>query len=285
MVEKQLAHYDVAQLFSNPAQGVRGLIYQDYEIQPHTHDFYELNIVMGGSGLHRIANNCVPVKRGATFVIPPMTVHSYENTANLAVYHLLLTPEFVRTYVNAEEDYGIRMLLKIEPLLRGNASKNLFLQLSADQLSMVKNDLDCILDNVSESYPDTATFKKHTALKLLNWLAYLFVRQCDEKGRKIPNETEYAIMRTLDYIYENYASHITVDTLCRESNMSRATLFRNFKAYCGCSPMAFLRSHRKAVAVSLLAQKGRSKTEIANECGFYDLSHMEKVLNAPAAID
>ena len=83
-------HCDSKQNFKNEHQQVRAFLYTDYSIEPHNHDFYEMNIIMRGKGTHKIEKACFSAETGDVFMIPPMKVHSYYDTEDLDVYHILL---------------------------------------------------------------------------------------------------------------------------------------------------------------------------------------------------
>lgn len=57
-------HCDNNRNFKNKHQQIRGFIYKDYSIELHSHDFYEINIVMSGSAVHQIENEYIEVKKG-----------------------------------------------------------------------------------------------------------------------------------------------------------------------------------------------------------------------------
>ena len=75
--------------FKSAGNMVTAFLYKDYSVNPHNHDFYEMNIIMSGKGTHTIEGTSVYVKRGDIFMIPPNTVHSYCDTQVLDVYHIL----------------------------------------------------------------------------------------------------------------------------------------------------------------------------------------------------
>ena len=82
--------------FRSDSEKVRALLYRNYSIAPHSHDFYEINVVVNGKGIHTIEDNNISVSRGSVFVIPPMVVHGYSHTENLDVYHLLIKSELLK---------------------------------------------------------------------------------------------------------------------------------------------------------------------------------------------
>ncbi len=270
-------HCSIASNFQPTERSVRAFPYYNYQIEPHVHDFYEINIILAGTGRHNIENASIDTCAGDVFVIPPMTVHSYTDTHVLTVYHILIKPAFINSLPEVTSEEGWKILLKTEPMMRKNNAKELFLKLNTKQLLLIKPDLDALSEEENGgAYPTDLHFQNYTVLKLLSWFADLIQKQQGRSNTEHVNEK--SILQVLNHIYQNYTEEISVESLCRIASMSKATLFRNFKVYCGCTPMEFVRKQRKEAARRMLKEGSYSKTQIAQECGFYDLSHMERLL-------
>ena len=79
----------------NKDHPIRAFVYNDYSIEPHNHDFYEMNIILSGKGVHEIENAVFNIEAGDVFVIPPLTVHAYYDTENLSVQHIIIEKDFI----------------------------------------------------------------------------------------------------------------------------------------------------------------------------------------------
>lgn len=255
-------------------------LYEDYSVQNHSHEFYEMNIIMSGRGQHVIEGHAFSVRRGDVFIISPGLIHCYEKTEKLNVFHILFRPSFLREYASEQEKAeGFSLLTEIEPYLRSSYSQPLFLHLSASCLMGLQSDFEIITRDSQFDAPQYRPLQNHTALKLLYYCSALLARQT--YGEKAPSsENEQAVMRVLEYIHANYAQKITLQKLCEISYMTRSTLLRHFTALCGCSPSDYLIRFRIRQASHLLEQTDRKKTDIAVSCGFYDLSHFERAIAA-----
>lgn len=266
---------------NNFAKGfsVRAFTYTDYSIEMHNHDFYEVNIVLSGIGTHCIENGRFRVKPGDVFVIPPMVAHAYTDTDGLEVYHILLQKSFIeKNKTETEQVSGFLQLTEIEPFLRSNFTNAFFLQLSQLQLMQLKNELELIDDNSIFSWEECAFIKYHTTWKLLYWFSFLLNEQINSDVRSSEKKHEARIIRTLEYIHNNYSEKISIESLCKEAFLSRSTFLRSFKSVCGMSPIEYLNHYRCKKAIEQVQSSNCSKTEIAHNCGFYDLSHMERIL-------
>lgn len=265
-------HCDQSHNFPLPDQLVRGFSYKDYSIEPHTHEFYEMNVIVRGSGTHCIEDRRISVQVGDVFVIPPSVVHAYCECHQLEVYHILLHKDFViQNQSEAIHARGYLHFMEIEPFLRSNDS-TLFLHLSRAQLIQLQSDLN-FLDDESPYEP---RLKNHAAWKIIYWLSWLLAQQMDAGTPK--NKYEPSILQALEYIHEHYGDKLTGNILCKLTYLSRSSFLRHFEAICGCTPAAYIRSYRGKKALELLSEGTMSKTEIAHACGFYDLSHMERIL-------
>ncbi len=261
------------------SEELRAFIYSDYSVAPHIHDFYEINIILGGKGTHVIESSTFEVRAGDVFVIPPMIVHAYFDTEKLDVYHFILRKEFIdRNKTEAKTIPGFMQFFEIEPFLRRHFSDAMFLRLSSGRLASIREELKFIDDSSAFSDTVLAPMKHHAAWKLIYTLSYMLYEQLNRKSVQPSDKYERAVLETLEYIHQHYSEKITVDTLCRLTFLSRSTFLRSFSTICGCTPAQYISRYRSRLACELLASGEYSKTEIAVMCGFYDLSHMERVI-------
>ena len=85
------------------------------------------------------------------------------------------------------------------------------------------------------------------------------------------------IERIEDIIEDNLLDpNFTLDILCEELHMSRATLHRKLKAISGNSSTQFIRQYRLRKAAELLRNKTASVSEVAYMVGFDNLSYFSK---------
>jgi len=253
---------------------VRAFLYSDYSISTHNHDFYEVNIVLSGKGTHQIENACFGVKTGDVFMIPPMVTHAYYDTNNLNVYHIILKKSFILS--NREEFKGMPgflQFIEIEPFIRQHCSREMFLHLSLEQLITLKADLSLIEENGFFDTEELVPLKNHTVWKMLYWFSVLLFKQTHNSDVKSDHDIE--IIQCLEYIHQNYNEKITIELLCEKLFLSRSTFLRRFQKVCGCTPMKYVSRYRCEKALEIMKYSNHSKTEVAQMCGFYDLSHME----------
>ena len=271
-------HADSKGNFPRAWEHVRAFIYTDYSYSAHDHEFYEMNVVLKGGGVHMIENALFNVKAGDVFMIPPSTVHAYYDTKGLDVYHVLFHPDFIKENINeAIGVQGYLQFVEIEPFLRQNAPEAMFLHLNQNVLTELRKELDLISDDGIFGGEKYLPIKKHTALKILYCLSDLLYRQLNNEQKPLKNKYDHLILDVLEYIHKNYAEKINIEQLCKMTFLSRSTFLRSFMQICSCTPLEYLNKYRTKKAKELLETGEYSKTEIAHRCGFYDLSHMERI--------
>lgn len=254
----------------------RAFTYTDYSIELHNHDFYEVNIILNGTGTHCISNGRFRISAGDVFVIPPMVAHSYINTDKLEVYHILLKKSFIKQNEDETKNVpGFLQLTEIEPFLRSTSYSNtFFLHLNQSQMLQLKNELSFIDDGSPFSWEACATMKYHEIWKILYWFSALLNQQVLFNETASLRHYERCVLDALEYIHKHYGEKISIDILCKKVFLSRSTFLRAFKEICHTSPMEYLIKYRCEKAVEMLSDSDCSKTTIAQSCGFYDLSHM-----------
>lgn len=260
---------------------VRSFLYTDYSIEPHSHDFYEMNIILGGSGIHKIEAAEYKVSRGDVFVIPPSAIHAYTSTEELAVHHILLRKSFIESEEDASGFPGFLQLMEIEPALRQSYGEAMNLHLDSKELMELEMELSDIADGSRFDKKSYTPIKRHSVWRIIFKLSYLFSLRISDKKRVPGMRYERQMLDTLEYIHSHYSEELTTAELAGRVFLSRSTFLRSFTALSGASPAEYIRAYRRKKARELIGAGKLSKTEIAHLCGFYDLSHMERVLRTP----
>lgn len=84
------------------------------------------------------------------------------------------------------------------------------------------------------------------------------------------------IRRMLLFIQEHYQEHLTLEMIAASAHISRSTCLNCFRLLLGLTPMAYVLNHRLEHAYRLLLTTNLPIAEIAERCGFPDLSYFGK---------
>ncbi len=247
----------------------------------HNHDFYEINVIVEGEGMHYIENGYCPAKQGSVFIIPPNIRHGYFSKNNdLLIYNLDLSKLFMSKYADALsslEEYS--MLFEIEPKLRENFNDVFLLTLNEEELQKIKSEIDGLIACELSAYNGVNVIKEAKALAFIGGLTEIAHKNNTLRKEKKNFSKDYEItvtmIKSIEFIHENYSEKIPLETLAQRSAMSKISYLRYFKKLFNTTPYDYLLKYRIRMAKKLIKNTDKTLSFIANEVGFYDLSHFE----------
>lgn len=253
----------------------------EFPLYMHSHDFYELNIITRGRGRHYIENKNFPAEPGDVFAIPPHIRHGYwaEND-KMSIFHLLIGKYMFTKYHKVFGQFsGVQLLFETEPQIRRNSDRvSLFLHLTEEQLLEYLPKMKELIQLSSFSYDGSKTLFELRSVCLICDLAHLISADYRSKTtEEHTNHTVYSLIPTAEYMNENYGNHITLTDLAKRAMLSSSSYMRHFKKLFGLPPIEYLIQLRVKHASEMLAETDKSITTIAQDCGFFDCSHMTRI--------
>lgn len=252
----------------------RGFIEKNFIRHMHEQEFYEINIIVKGTGMHYIKENKVLAKVGDVFIIPPFVPHGYYGGEGFDVYHLLLSNEFMNRYQDdLQQIPGFFALFSAEPLMRSSTRSALHLSLNKKEMSKANGFLNTLRTFSDYQNPYECSNSSHMTMLFIIYLCELYTGKLSSPKGLSKDE---CFMSTLSYIHEHYNEKITLDHLVKLSQMSRTSYINKFKEICKMPPLAYLNATRIGAAEKLLSETDLSVSEIAFRTGFYDASHLTK---------
>lgn len=250
-------------------------IHKNYIFKMHAHQFYEINIITKGEGRHYIADTNLPATVGDIFVIPPDVSHGYFTFDSLDIAHILLKKSFIHRYrEELLQIPGYDLFFDIEPSLRQNSGTNFNLNLDIEHLNKVKRKLEQII-NIEQQ--KKYMYVNILVLGLISEISAAFHKKIKHLSNDFYENKD--VINIMEYIKKNLDNKLSLHTIATDNNMSIATLNRRFNDLLKTSPMNYVLDCRIQKAMELIDEHKYSRTEIAQLCGFFDLSHMNKCLN------
>lgn len=79
-----------------------------------------------------------------------------------------------------------------------------------------------------------------------------------------------------NYMEANFASDLTIDTLCKKFKYAKPYFCSKFKENTGLTPMTYLKVYRLEKACELLKEGSYTISEIARSCGFSDSNYFTR---------
>ncbi len=235
----------------------------------HSHDFYELVVVVSGRGTHLTNTGESLLGEGSVLFIRPGTLHGYDKIDNLRLYNILLGKDlFSREIADLSEMPGFNIFF-LQP------EDNIpICKLTSYQLTEV---MFLLREIKAES--ERLDFGKGSAA-----MAYAKILQLVIKIARIHNPKAQTSVRStaqrlepiLFFMEQNLDRSLTLEELVSVANMSASTLNRQFNAYTGWSPVEFHIHRRIAYACSLILKGDMSVEELSEATGFSDANYFSR---------
>ncbi|MDT4761272.1 AraC family transcriptional regulator [Sphaerochaeta sp. PS] len=235
----------------------------------HSHEFYELVVVVSGQGTHLFKGGEQPIGEGSVLFIRPGVFHGYDRINNLRLYNILLGKDVLsRDISDLSEMPGFREFFM-------QTGENIpICKLTGYQLSEV---IFLLREIKKES--EQAGFAKGSAtmtyaklLQLVIQIARIYTPR-PQLSSRFPYERLTPIM---EFMEQNLNRTLTLEELVEVANMSSSTLNRQFKTITGWSPVEFHIHRRIAYACTLILKRKMTMEQISEATGFSDANYFSR---------
>ena len=261
--------------FKHSSDLVHAFLMKDYDIGMHEQEFFEINIISRGHGVHYINNNMINANVGDVFIIPPKISHGYVGGDGFDVFHIILSDAFMNKYIaDLQNLSAFYKLFGAEPLMRGRTTYPLHLTLSKEELAPALNIIFEISRYINFSDPTECLIRSNLAMASISLLCNAYA--LSNPNSAMSQSEDHALMESISYIHERYYDKITIENLIQIAHMSRTSYIKKFKEICKMSPAAYITKIRIESATTMLLNTSLSVSEIAYKTGFYDASHLTK---------
>lgn len=262
----------------------RAFLEKDYETGMHVQEFYEINIITKGKGVHFIENNYFEASIGDVFIIPPHISHGYIGGGGFDVFHILLSDKFMQKFTaDLQQFQSFYILFNAEPMLRSSSKKPHFLSLTSEQLKETNNILSFLLKHENHNNVSDAVIQSNYIMVLLSSFCKFY-----SENNKLFNEnkshSDEDFMNVISIIHERYYEKLTIEYLSNVAHISRSSFIKKFKDICKMPPLTYLNKIRIEAAKNLLLNTNYTIIEIANRTGFFDSPHFSRTFEKEVGI-
>ena len=218
----------------------------DNQIELHWHNFFEIDFMDDGYGMHRLNGVERPFSRGTLSVLSPFDFHSYR--------HEHARKEFMSCFSFHFDDHvpDTKTLARLRTL----AGKQL--QCNAELCDLLIGEFRLLEAECNGDQPDRDTMVRNILERIT--LYAVKVLGIDTPPGNVPAE--------MIYIENNFRQPITLGEAAGIAGYSEDYFGRLFKQQYGCTFQEYLLGRRLQWAYGLLRSSRRSITEIAYEAGF-----------------
>ena len=239
---------------------------------PHRHEFSEIVMVTGGSGLHVTGRESWPLSAGDVFVIGGPRAHEYRNLADLRLINILSQPRRLRF-----EPADLRDLPGYQALFLGQNPRrrrprfHSRLRLPPKELGIALG----LVDELDHELRGRGPGFRFAATALFMQLV-VHLSRCYGRSRDSDSQALLRIAETLTHLENHYEKPIHLDALAGLARMSKRSFLRAFQAATSSTPIAYLIQLRVNRAAALLRRTDDRVTEVAFRAGFSDSNYFTR---------
>lgn len=234
----------------------------------HSHDFYELVVVVSGKGTHILANDRRHLQEGMVFFIKPGTAHGYAEIDNLVLYDVLIGLKALSGHVSELSEVSGFQEVFLQP--EGEIP---LVRMNCHQISEIIALVSAIKEeSEKQDYGNGASAMAYS--KLLQLFILISRFHTSRKGGVF--QPDQRLERVIAFMERNLDRSLSLEELVAQSNMSASTLNRQFKLSTGWSPVDFHIHRRIAFASTLLLTTNLSIERISEKTGFSDANYFAR---------
>ena len=237
----------------------------------HSHEFYELVIILAGHGRHITDRGEYRIEAGDVFLLRDEMAHGYADTDRMTLVNILFDPKRLRLPMSYLRDVsGYHALFRVEPQLRAQDRFRNRLRLNEEELAEAARMTAGLQQELQRKKPG---YRFQGCARLMGLIGYL--SRCYSHVNRQSDRSLLRMSEVLSHIEQHFREPLTNSQLTRIAHMSESTLLRTFHRVLGRSPMEHVIRLRVMRAAELLQGDIRI-TEAAFECGFSDSNYFSR---------
>lgn len=241
--------------------------YPNYRVLGHWHEDVELIQVLDGQMSYHVNGKNVRLKAGDCLIVNSGRFHyNYSDLHRECHFRCMILHPALLT--------SNKMLVKKYITAVTGIDKKDYHVFSKDQ------EVTGLLDEMYRLKCNPSSFYEFDMIRVFQDLWKILYRVWSTElttTDKISDSAQLASQQAMvSYIYQNYASTLTLDEIAAAGNMCRSQCCLIFKKYVGQSPMDFANSYRLEISRRFLEETSIHVTDICMACGFNHLSYFTK---------
>lgn len=212
-------------------------------VELHWHDFYEIELIISGSGKYSINENAYDIRPGTLFFTTPLDFHHVEPEGEIRYYNITFSENWIENELYPE-------LITSGAITGAGEAAPLFQKLLEDYQGS----------------------KKYRMLSLRCSLNQALLYVCRHLSPALaPVYLSPPLQKALSYIQLHFKEELDLKALAKEAGLSAGYLSKVFHDTTGKTFKEYVNALRMQYAVKLLRHSDRSISEICYSSGFQSL--------------
>jgi len=248
-----------------------------WDIEYHNHNFYELIIIESGKGSHHLNGITFTYQKGDVFLLRPSDAHEFSIQRKTRFIYIKFTENYIweslHTDKKSELNKVIRLMMEDSSFVYESAIRN-----KADREHMLQ-----LAGILLYEFNNKSIYSKEASADLFSAMITILIRNTMNSGGKerVSKGTSQA-EKILYYINVNAmdADKMKLENLAKEFTLSRNYISIYIKKQTGFSIQQHVMHQKIKAAEKLLKQSSYHINEIADQLGFNDASHFNKIFRS-----
>ncbi|TDO82957.1 AraC-like DNA-binding protein [Flavobacterium chryseum] len=250
------------------------IIFKEVEESLHTevgNNFFELIYIVSGTGVQTINDNRLVYKPGDLFLVTPHDSHSLQIKTPTTIFLLRFTDIYIKN-----GPFTSNSLYKLEYILQhAHHQPGCILKRVTD-----KNLVHPVIEAIRHEYQNPTLYNTELIQLLINTLIVIIARNISEYlPENINKQSDGKAHTILEYIQTNIyePEKLSVSIMSEKFGISETYLGRYFKKQANETLQDYISKYRIKLVENRLLYSDLRVGEIANELGFNDESHLNKI--------
>lgn len=239
----------------------------------HCHEFFEIGIILKGTGIHSINQQSFPLEAGSVYMIPIGFPHKLENSADCIIQNLYILPKiFMENLGNTGDGDSIFTEFFMNCILK-NQENPIHLQLEPDKLDVIRRQVQLFQEAPELLPPLLCSYRRNIFDSLLLLLCDAWIRP-SISGKELSLSRDIRILRLIRENVQLPVSRI-IRLLSEHLELNPQYLNRVVKNSFH-TPLSQLILEVKLEKSCQMLLQNSSITETALTLAFYDHSHFTR---------
>lgn len=234
-------------------------------------NFFELIYIVSGTGVQTINENRLVYKPGDLFLVTPHDSHSLQIKTPTTIFLLRFTDIYIKN-----GPFTSNSLYKLEYILQhAHHQPGCILKRVTD-----KNLVHPVIEAIRHEYQNPTLYNTELIQLLINTLIVIIARNISEYlPENINKQSDGKAHTILEYIQTNIyePEKLSVSIMSEKFGISETYLGRYFKKQANETLQDYISKYRIKLVENRLLYSDLRVGEIANELGFNDESHLNKI--------
>jgi AraC-like DNA-binding protein len=264
-------------------------LFQDIEITlrdiqsslfpPHRHHYFELLYILDGAGTHTINGNHYPYQKGNLFLLTPEDTHSFKTSSDTRCCIIDFTKGLFSKRHRRQTDRAeiSEFFVSMEYIFHNHQNLKGHINMNEQETGLTDMLLMQLISEKEQSQLYSGIIIQNIVFLLLNLIARVIQENMAGEWRNAGSKD--IIHQITTYIQQNIygKDFLKLENLAKQFHKTPDHLNRYFKRQTGLTLKTYINRYRLNLIETRLRYSDLTISEIADEMGFTDESHLNKV--------